>query len=855
MVQFVGADKNAFLSDYALKYGSAPEDAAGKQAYYDQANKVWESMNAPEFTKPETSAEEYTREQIAGEGIVPTEDLGRKANESAAQKTERLRNSSLYKKFALMSKGHLPGSNAAKIGFEAIYPMGNASVSQQQERLANLGKTVESIQKTFGGAAVATKTEASDILGKGTTTHRVAASVSLAGKTPEEIEQTILNLAAIADESKAAAVFGTKSEYAKSIGGLSNISTTLGKRAGGAGSPNAMQVTGRFAFGADQMDQMKEVRQGLEGLGKDIKLTTYEVTEFNDAGEAQTKTFMEIDQNIPLDKTNAYGKSITESVKGIQNQNKGVEGSVKAMEIYDDAMVNSTTWTDTFLSRGKQIDKLSWKFTMLSLGALGVYFSMMGLVNMIKTGATALISPLGDLEGMIKNMAMSQAFGQGGAFDVGGAISGWQKMTGLVGDISTALAEAGAAILNDPEVWDAIQGAILSVKEFFANPENMQTVKDVFKGIAQSVQSLADNAHLVLPLFEAAATPIKEWPVVGPALGKTPIGDMSPLTAGILAAAVAAFAMVAGSIVSSATQIIGKGSMFVGTLGKGAVKLGKWLKGGSQTAEIVGDAAKAATGAAKAKVSPVSNAAKAVVDAGKVVYHKADTAIAGKIGGALHATVGPDDAVAAALRAGSISEEEAIAGYMAQGMSQPAAQAAAKAVGKRAGSGILSKLGGKLGGILGKGGGGAATIGLRAATGLTATTLVPAAIDYYQYAKNPEGYYQGQAEWYNMWGNLFTGGQGKGFTGKELQESGQLGLFGNKEEAGLPWWMQPSPSVPSQEELDKLTPVAPIPVNQDIQVTFIINGNMDKDVAQIAVTDLTELLKLYAKGNIGGQSS
>jgi len=263
-------------------------------------------------------------------------------------------------------------------------------------------------------------------------------------------------------------------------------------------------------------------------------------------------------------------------------------------------MENSTTWTDKLISKGKDINKFSWQLTMLSLGALGVYFSMMGIVGLIKQGAAAVISPLQDLEGMIKSSVLADVFGFGSTGSLADKIGASFSIQGAIASFTDALAGLGASIFGDPEVMASIKDTFLVLQKFFEDPGTKQTVKDIFKGIAESVQSIVDNAGPVMAVLKAGVTSAKNYPVVGGALDAAGLGDQSALSVGATAALLAAAVMGVGSVASFATNVGGKAAMWTGKgiqYGQtGYSGLSKLLSGPT-AAETIGDtAAKMAAG-------------------------------------------------------------------------------------------------------------------------------------------------------------------------------------------------------------------------------------------------------------------
>jgi hypothetical protein len=596
-----GGNWNDFIAQYSAE-NPVPTDPEEKKKYYELARAIHAGPPTGGggmgggVPPGGTSGVQAAASMLAGGG------LGGAGSANAKAKTIKMTDA--YKDMLALATPTTPGATGARVGIEMQYPISEKSANERIKVDARMTETLDKLSK-LGFERIGSKAEMASYGDRAYSNKFAVAGGKIDYSKPEEAKVMLENAAKIISESGAENIFFNKTETNRQETGVMNaISTLIGKSPGtsgeGLGKTNVMSIKGKFAFTPEQAEQMKTVREQLQGLGKDIQITEYQTSELDDANQRVSKSYLEVDQNIPLNKTNDYGKKIEDTVTGFGQQTTGIEGSIKAMRTYDDSMENSTTWTDKLISKGKDINKFSWQLTMLSLGALGVYFSMMGIVGLIKQGATAVVGPLQDLEGMIKNSVLASVFGFGSTGDLGDKIKSSFAVQGTIASFTDALAGLGASVFGDPDVMASIKDTFLVLQKFFEDPETKQTVKDIFKGIAESVQSIVNNAGPVLAVLKAGVTPAKNYPLVGGALNAAGMGDQSALSVGATAALLAAAVMGVGSAASFATNVGGKAAMWTGKgiqYGqKGYGGISKLLSGPT-TSETIGEtAAKMAAG-------------------------------------------------------------------------------------------------------------------------------------------------------------------------------------------------------------------------------------------------------------------
>jgi hypothetical protein len=544
---------NDFLSGYMATNGPPPEDDASKQEYYRKAREQFEGT--------------FAAESAAGAGAgasQPAGNVGAGAQSNAAAKTQTLRMSDKWKLLAQMGRVHTPGATGMRWSVEAQYPMEKLSKSEVDKALQNISDTQTQLQGLGQGIKVFSKVSTRTLGGRATQTAYIMAQGKLGFENPAAVEQFAMNLGSIIDASKATQTFVDKVEL---IGGVAkgqarSIGITTGTYgAGPGGSTNIMAVRGKFEFPSDRIGQIDQVRESLKSLDKDMVVSEYTTKKLNDAGEEEAKTYLEVDQAIPLKKSNEFGASIEKTVEGIRNQTVGIDGSIDALRGYNENVLKSSTFTEKLGSMGMIMKRLAWNFTMVSLSALGVYFSMLGLINLVKTGITTLVSPLTNLSSMVEQYGLAQAFATQTGIDMNQYMqksgvtledmtTAWMKVTGLMADFNTGLAILAANVMKNPETWGKITEAVRSLVEWMSKPETAKQVADAIGAIAEAIPTIVESLPTFIEFLKLLAQ--TKWPSWMPLVGGQSLGG--EMVVGSLAAQ---FAMPITSMISAGVGIFG----------------------------------------------------------------------------------------------------------------------------------------------------------------------------------------------------------------------------------------------------------------------------------------------------------
>lgn len=158
---------------------------------------------------------------------------------------------------------------------------------------------------------------------------------------------------------------------------------------------------------------------------------------------------------------------------------------------------------DNLASRGGTLGRLSWTFTSLAMSALGVYFSLMSVVNMLSQGIMAVFNPLQNLQGAIQGYAIGQMKLKNGVADldkyfeslgigIGDVAEGSLRFQSILGGFQTSLAAFGAKLMLDPDVWENLQGILAEVQDFLTREETFTLVKGIIAALRDSLPDILE---------------------------------------------------------------------------------------------------------------------------------------------------------------------------------------------------------------------------------------------------------------------------------------------------------------------------------------------------------------------------
>lgn len=172
-------------------------------------------------------------------------------------------------------------------------------------------------------------------------------------------------------------------------------------------------------------------------------------------------------------------------------------------------------------SQKNQFQRIGWGFTMMSLSALGVYFSMFGLVNIFKAATSALFGQLIDLDGAFEGLANTIAFGGekgkeiidilGGEDSViDGIVNGWQNVLGVVGSYKTIIVHLAADVFDD-STTSALMDVGIELATLFQNPDIVKGIQSIITAVIGLLPGFVE----IIPVIANVITAMAESGLLG----------------------------------------------------------------------------------------------------------------------------------------------------------------------------------------------------------------------------------------------------------------------------------------------------------------------------------------------------
>jgi hypothetical protein len=219
---------------------------------------------------------------------------------------------------------------------------------------------------------------------------------------------------------------------------------------------------------------------------------------------------------------------------------------------------------------GQLADKLNWKLVRGQMALLGIAFSMMGAVKMVKSVWETLGQAVAKLEPLFQNVAMSLAFGpktekfqgflRGMLSDSKSIVGAWKTFTGLTATVNTLLAYVAYKIFSDKRIMDSITSLVDKLVTKLSDPAFIERIIKLISSIIDNLPDIIDGVMTVVEwLLQIAATP-----------------GMGKVLAWLAAAAVAAqFLMSPLALLGGAMQFLSWILEFLGVvISKGAIIAG-----------------------------------------------------------------------------------------------------------------------------------------------------------------------------------------------------------------------------------------------------------------------------------------
>ena len=177
---------------------------------------------------------------------------------------------------------------------------------------------------------------------------------------------------------------------------------------------------------------------------------------------------------------------------------------------------------------GEKFRALSWKFTMMSMGALGVFFSMMSFATLLRGAFGSIMGPLANLEQTFGQLGMAVGLedlskikldgvspAENILQDPTGFIEAWATIQYLIGQVTGALANLGIQLLQDPEFVTSLKDGFQGLIDAMSTPEFMDSIKSLAKSFVELLPQLVELVPWVAEFFTILTT---NFPLIGPLL-------------------------------------------------------------------------------------------------------------------------------------------------------------------------------------------------------------------------------------------------------------------------------------------------------------------------------------------------
>lgn len=279
-----------------------------------------------------------------------------------------------------------------------------------------------------------------------------------------------------------------------------------------------------------------DIEQGKDGIGNVVPTTKAMQVEIGtiqvDATALQEKLRGKMNPDEFHARSERAMRPSERALSGIYN-NFGFEGFEDGEQIQKATVnvsrfheeIKKVNMTQTGLYKmGDILRGISWRFASLSMSAMGVYFSIQGLMMTFQQGIGAITTPLADIETLMKNIGMSTAFGDGimnasKAMDQLNVkqedfIEGWKNLTNIQATIQTLFASIGSKVFGGEKGREFTDNLLRGITDAFAEldagdiggtiqellssiVEALPAIVPAIKGITAMLQTIADNPALV----------------------------------------------------------------------------------------------------------------------------------------------------------------------------------------------------------------------------------------------------------------------------------------------------------------------------------------------------------------------
>ncbi len=157
----------------------------------------------------------------------------------------------------------------------------------------------------------------------------------------------------------------------------------------------------------------------------------------------------------------------------------------------------------------KSISKLKMQNFMLQMGTLGVMFSFMSVISLIRGMVTSLTSQLGDIGGMFKNVAMGMAFVKDPKLKAGmrellgnprQMIDAWKNFTGIMSTFNAMLMKLAVTIFTDDVIMEKLYRVLNVIMDTLSDRTFIDNLLTFVEKLVMALPGLITDLTMLLGL-------------------------------------------------------------------------------------------------------------------------------------------------------------------------------------------------------------------------------------------------------------------------------------------------------------------------------------------------------------------
>ncbi len=376
------------------------------------------------------------------------------------------------------------------------------------------------------------------------------------------------------------------------VSGDEQIAGNFMFRQGGDNVPNRYIFRSNLEYAGKSADSVRNTLKSMNGLAKEFNGEINAVAKtfmvINAAGNTERRTLLSIRGMFPLQDEEGNRRMEASVLKATHGAN-AFNTQYSAMAGYVESTKNAVNWTERFANVAPKIRGLSWTFTMLSMSSLGVFFSMMSIVNMLSQGISLVFGPLKDIGTLTDAYAKSIAHASVTGIDMneimkesdvtlGDMVQGWRWAEGISADLTMGFALLGSKMLtlqaigeDGLPIFDAdgkavtvamqIASAIEKVIKWLSDPATTRTIGDILTNLADILPDVVAALPAIISIGGGIAT------------AKVPYSGVSMMEIGVVGAIIAAFVMPITGMAAALLKLVEYAARIAGLItGAGVIK-------------------------------------------------------------------------------------------------------------------------------------------------------------------------------------------------------------------------------------------------------------------------------------------